>query len=254
MTKKILLSLVSVLALSTSYKSSDSAKSVSTKEAKSDTSAYVALPEVNVEKSSLSQIVLSSYNRLDFSKANELSFEVFEKAMTGFENLKKAGEIKEETVLLTVLDFSKSSNEKRLWVINTKTGAILFNALVAHGKNTGEEFAQNFSNTESSLQSSLGFYRTDLTYQGGNGYSLKLHGLDKGYNDAAFRRAIVMHGANYVNENFAKQHKRIGRSWGCPAVSTELAKPIINTIKDGSVLFIYYPDQSYLNETRWLKS
>ncbi len=251
MTKKILLSLISVLALSTSYKSSDSA---TTADKKSDTSAFAAFNEVDPTKNSVSNTVLSSYNRLDFSNVQTLSFDVFEKAMTGFENLKRAGEIKEETVLLTVCDFSKSSNEKRLWVINTETGEILFNALVAHGKNTGDEFATNFSNRESSLQSSLGFYRTDLTYQGGNGYSLKLHGLDKGYNDAAFRRAIVMHGANYVNENFAKQHRRIGRSWGCPAVSSQLAKPIINTIKDGSVLFIYYPDQNYLKDTKWLKS
>ncbi len=119
--------------------------------------------------------------------------------------------------------------------------------LVAHGKNTGEEFARKFSNTESSLQSSLGFYITESTYNGSNGFSLKLHGMDKGFNDRALQRAIVMHGADYVSEDFIKSQRRIGRSWGCPAVPTALAKPIINTIKDKNVIFIYYPDQNYLS-------
>jgi len=102
----------------------------------------------------------------------------------------------------------------------------LFNSLVAHGKNTGEEFARKFSNTESSLQSSLGFYVTESTYNGSNGFSLKLHGMDKGFNDRALQRAIVMHGADYVSEDFIKFQRRIGRSWGCPAVSNEFMKKL----------------------------
>ncbi len=154
---------------------------------------------------------------------------------------------------LTICDFSKSSNTKRLWVIDTDKKEILFNSLVAHGMGTGEEFAEKFSNTDSSHQSSLGFYVTETTYNGNNGYSLRLLGMDKGFNDAALSRAIVMHGADYVSENFAKQHKRIGRSWGCPAVPRDLAEPIINTIKAQNVLFIYYPDEQYLASSEWLK-
>jgi len=193
------------------------------------------------------------YKSIAFAPEHELNFEVFSKALTGFENMKKAGLLDENSHLLTVCDFSMSSNTKRLWVIDLNDKKVLFNSLVAHGKNTGEEFATNFSNTDSSLQSSMGFFITDATYNGGNGYSLKLLGMDKGFNDAAYRRAIVMHGADYVSEDFAASHKRIGRSWGCPAVPRDLTQPIINTIKGRNVLFIYYPDQNYLSKSEWLK-
>ncbi|KMQ66374.1 hypothetical protein ACM46_02205 [Chryseobacterium angstadtii] len=194
------------------------------------------------------------YKSISFDPEHELNYEVFSKALTGFENLKKAGLLNQDSHLLTICDFSMSSNTKRLWVIDTEEKKVLFNSLVAHGKNTGEEFATNFSNTESSLQSSLGFYITDATYQGDNGYSLKLLGMDKGFNDAAYRRAIVMHGADYVSDEFASMHKRIGRSWGCPAVPRALTQPIINTIKGRNCLFIYYPDQKYLSSSEWLKA
>lgn len=194
------------------------------------------------------------YKSITFEEGHELNGEVFFKALTGFENLKKAGLLNQDAHLLTVCDFSMSSNTKRLWVIDTAEKKVLFNSLVAHGKNTGEEFATNFSNTNSSLQSSLGFYITDATYNGDNGYSLRLLGMDKGFNDAAYKRAIVMHGADYVSEDFAAAHKRIGRSWGCPAVPRDLTQPIINTIKGRNLLFIYYPDQNYLSKSEWLKS
>ncbi|KMQ69965.1 hypothetical protein ACM39_02700 [Chryseobacterium sp. FH2] len=194
------------------------------------------------------------YKSITFDEGHELNEEVFFKALTGFENLKKAGLLNQEAHLLTVCDFSMSSNTKRLWVIDTNERKVLFNSLVAHGKNTGEEFATNFSNTNSSLQSSLGFYITDATYNGDNGYSLRLLGMDKGFNDAAYKRAIVMHGADYVSEEFAAMHKRIGRSWGCPAVPRDLTQPIINTIKGRNCLFIYYPDQNYLSKSEWLKT
>lgn len=193
------------------------------------------------------------YASLKFPE-NILEKNVFETAFKGFENLKKAGKVSPDSHLLTVCDFSKSSNTKRLWVIDTDKKEVLFNTLVAHGKNTGEEFAEHFSNTESSYQSSLGFYITDVTYSGDNGYSLKLLGMDKGFNDNALQRAIVMHGAAYVSDDFAREHKRIGRSWGCPAVPKELAEPVINTIKDQNVLFIYYPDENYLHSSEWLKN
>lgn len=194
------------------------------------------------------------YQSIAFDPEHELNYEVFSKALTGYENLKKAGLLTQDSHLLTICDFSMSSNMKRLWVIDLEDKKVLFNSLVAHGKNTGEEFATNFSNRESSLQSSLGFYITDATYQGDNGYSLKLLGMDKGFNDAAYRRAIVLHGADYVSDAFAAMHKRIGRSWGCPAVPRELTQSIINTIKGRNCLFIYYPDQNYLSSSEWLKA
>lgn len=194
------------------------------------------------------------YTSLSFENMNILKADVFYKAFTGFNNLKKAGKLPEEAHLLTVCDFSLSSTVKRLWVIDLNEHKILFNSLVAHGKNTGEEFAQKFSNTESSYQSSLGFYVTESTYNGSNGYSLKLLGMDSGYNDAALQRAIVMHGADYVSEDFIKSQKRIGRSWGCPAVPRALAEPIINSIKGKNCLFIFYPDEQYLSTSQWLKS
>lgn len=194
------------------------------------------------------------YSSFRFEDFNILDSDVFYKAYLGFSNLKKAGKLSEDSHLLTVCDFSLSSSEKRLWVIDLNENKVIFNSLVAHGKNTGEEFAQKFSNTESSYQSSLGFYITENTYNGSNGFSLKLLGMDPGFNDAALQRAIVMHGADYVSENFIKTQKRLGRSWGCPAVSRELAEPIINTIKGKTCLFIYYPDDQYLSSSTWLKA
>jgi len=193
------------------------------------------------------------YKELQFTDET-LNFEVFEKAFLGFQNLKNSGKLEPSAKLLSVCDFSLSSNRKRLWVIDLGEKKILFNTLVAHGKGTGEEFATDFSNIENSHQSSMGFYVTEQTYNGDNGYSLRLFGMDRGYNDAALERCIVMHGAKYVSEDFIKSEKRLGRSWGCPAVPTSLAKPIINTIKNRTCLFIYFPDQNYLASSQWLKN
>ena len=194
------------------------------------------------------------FSLIDFTNEEKLDEAVFEKAFEGFEKLKIVGQLPEESHLLTIVDFSKSSNKNRLWVIDLENKKVLFNALVAHGIGTGQEFAEHFSNRDSSHQSSLGFYITEATYTGNNGYSLRLMGVDKGFNDAALQRAIVIHGADYVSANFSAAHKRIGRSWGCPAVSRDLAGPIINTIKGKNCLFIYYPDNNYLKSSEWLKS
>lgn len=200
--------------------------------------------------------VLSSteelYKQINFDGHEILNFDIFEKAFRGFDKLKSEGHLPKESRYLTVCDFSQSSNKKRLWVIDMLQNKVVYNTLVSHGKGTGEEFAEKFSNIEGSHQSSLGFYVTETTYNGSNGYSLKLEGKDLGYNDAAMERAIVMHGADYVSEDFAKQHKRIGRSWGCPAVSREVAVEMIDLIKGKNCLFIYYPDQEYLNTSKWL--
>jgi len=187
---------------------------------------------------------VSVYNELNSNSFASPSFESFSIALEGFYKLKRNGQVTKD--ILTLIDFSMSSNSKRLWVIDLTTNKVLFNSLVAHGKNTGEEFASYFSNKAESFQSSLGFYATAEVYNGKHGMSLKLDGLQKGLNDKARERAVVVHGANYVSENFIKNHKRLGRSQGCPALPVELNEKIINVIKDKSCLFIYHPSKSSL--------
>ena len=144
---------------------------------------------------------------------------------------------------LTVIDYSLPSTTKRLWVIDLHTGRVLFHELVAHGKSSGDNLTTRFSNTVDSLQSSLGLFVTDDTYVGQNGYSLRLDGLDPGLNDHARARAIVVHGAPYVSEATARTLGRLGRSWGCPAVSTAVARQLIDAIKGGTAVFAYHPSQ-----------
>jgi L,D-transpeptidase catalytic domain len=148
--------------------------------------------------------------------------------------------------LLTVIDYSLPSTEPRLWVLDLERGEVLFHELVAHGRGTGENYATKFSNLNDSHQTSLGLFLTGGTYQGGNGYSMKLKGLHKGFNDRAEARYIVMHGAWYVSEAQARAQGRIGRSWGCPALSEEMAPKVIDTIKGGSFVFSYGGDEDWL--------
>lgn len=192
-------------------------------------------------KSKADLIVESVYQSLNPNQFILPQFESFSEALKGYYKLKEKGLVKKE--ILTLVDFSLSSNTKRLWVIDLATNTVLFQSLVAHGRNTGEEFATNFSNRTSSFQSSLGFYVTGEVYNGKHGLSLKLDGVEKGTNCNARSRAVVIHGADYVSESFIKQHKRLGRSQGCPALPNELTQPIINTIKEQSVLFIYHPSR-----------
>ncbi|HEX6861810.1 MAG TPA: murein L,D-transpeptidase catalytic domain family protein [Thermoanaerobaculia bacterium] len=144
--------------------------------------------------------------------------------------------------LLTIIDYSLPSTQPRLWVLDLEKGEVLFHELVAHGQGTGDNYATRFSNVKDSKQTSLGLFLTGGTYEGGNGYSLKLRGLDSGVNDRAEERHIVIHGAWYVSAEHARTHGRIGRSWGCPALPKETAGPVIDTIKDGSFLFVYGKD------------
>ena len=155
---------------------------------------------------------------------------------------------------LTVIDYSKSSAEKRLWVFDLRSHALLYEELVAHGKGSGDRFATAFSNNPESHQSSLGLFETKDTYSGKNGYSLRLKGLDAGFNDKALERAIVMHGAPYVSEKVAKSLGRLGRSWGCPALRQAVAHEIIDRIRGNGLLFAYYPDQKWLASSRFLGS
>ena len=187
---------------------------------------------------------ITTYNELNINSDKTPSFESFSIALEGFYKLKEKGLVTKD--ILTLIDFSKSSNTKRLWVINLTTNEVLFNTLVAHGRNTGEEFANYFSNKAESYQSSLGFYATAEVYTGKHGLSLRLDGLQKGLNDKARERAVVVHGADYVSESFIKNHKRLGRSQGCPALPVEMNEKIINVIKEKSCLFIYHPSKSSL--------
>lgn len=184
----------------------------------------------------------SIYSQLDVNSFDRPNFECFSAALDGFHLLKEKGQIAKN--ILTVVDFSMSSNAKRLWVIDLDKNVILFNTLVAHGRNTGEEFAKDFSNQAESYKSSIGFYATGEIYNGKHGLSLKLDGLEKGLNDNARERAVVIHGADYVSESFIRQNKRLGRSQGCPAIPVEMNAKIINVIKDKSCLFIYHPSKS----------
>lgn len=153
---------------------------------------------------------------------------------------------------LAVIDYSRPSDQPRLWVFDAARGKLLFQELVAHGRATGDRLAEKFSNSEGSHMTSLGLFRTAGTYQGSNGYSLRLQGLEEGVNDNALARAIVMHGAPYVSKALAARLGRIGRSWGCPAVRPEVAKSVIDTLKGGAAVFAYYPDAQWLRQSRFL--
>jgi hypothetical protein len=196
-----------------------------------------------------STIVLSSDTNIGqiYRSLNPNQFELpniqsFTQALKGFYLLKEKGLIHKD--ILTLIDFSLSSNIKRLWVIDLVSNTILYHSLVAHGRNTGDEYAKSFSNADRSFKSSLGFYATGEIYNGKHGISLKLDGLEKGVNDNARARGVVIHPANYVSDSFIKNNKRLGRSQGCPAVPEELSKGIINTIKNKSCLFIYFPSNN----------
>lgn len=182
------------------------------------------------------------YSNLYANNLTLPNLDSFSLALAGFYDLKDKGLISKD--ILTLIDFSLSSNVKRLWIVDLATNTILYNSLVAHGRNTGEEFANSFSNNDSSFKSSLGFYATGEIYNGKHGPSLRLDGLEKGINDHARARGVVVHGADYVSENFIKGNKRLGRSQGCPALPVELTQEIISVIKDKSCLFIYHPSRN----------
>ncbi len=169
-----------------------------------------------------------------------VGWKAFRRAVAGYHKI--AGRKRE---VLTLIDFSRPSTEKRLFVFDMKQRKLLYSSVVSHGKNSGENYATSFSNEYGSYKSSLGFYLTETTYQGKNGYSLILNGLEKGINDRARERAIVMHGAAYADPAVVGKSGRLGRSFGCPAVPQKLARPIIDAIKGGSVMYIYAETPDY---------
>lgn len=205
--------------------------------------------KVNVIDAVVKPITLASHADDIYSKIGlqqtGLAFPIFEKALTGFINLKTERKLNNDKDILTVIDFSKSSTSKRMWIIDLKNNALLLNTYVAHGRGSGDDMATKFSNIAESHQSSLGFYVTNETYFGKHGLSLRLDGHDKGVNHLARNRAIVIHGASYVSQDFIAKHGRLGRSHGCPAVPTELNKTVIELIKNKTCLFINGESNNY---------
>ena len=185
------------------------------------------------------QLLLTSIYT-DCELTDKLDFNVFKSAMDGYHSLDVPNK-----KLLSIIDYSKPSNEKRLFIIDVENHKLLYNTLVAHGKKSGYVNAIKFSNKYGSHKSCLGFFRTGISYYGKRGYSLELNGLEKGINDNAKSRGIVIHGARYVDERIANGNGVIGRSWGCPAVSKKLSKQIINLLKGGTLLYIYADDELY---------
>lgn len=188
------------------------------------------------------------YSNLHSANFSLPKLESFKEALNGFYKLKNQGLLSKN--IITLIDFSLSANTKRLWVIDLDTDTILLHSLVAHGRNTGDEYANSFSNAPESYKSSLGFYVTGEVYNGKHGKSLKLDGLEKGINDNARDRAVVVHGADYVSNSFIQNNKRLGRSLGCPAIPLEITNELIGTIRGKSCLFIYYPSESYRRSSK----
>jgi hypothetical protein len=192
--------------------------------------------------------IKSAYDSLHLSLKG-LSQQAFDYAKQGLDKLLQEGKLLNDSVV-SIIDFSQPSNKKRLFIVDLKNYKVLFNTFVAHGRNTGREWATSFSNESESYKCSPGFYITKETYEGKNGYSLKLEGMERGINDHAYERGIVIHGAAYVSDAVANAQGWVGRSQGCPAVPVQESRPIINTIKNGSCVFIYHP--SYVDRSAML--
>jgi hypothetical protein len=190
---------------------------------------------------------LTLYDSMKLEKSG-LDQKAFEYAWRGYHNLLKTGQLKKSYVL-SICDFTQSSSSKRMYVIDVAHKKLLYNTYVSHGMNSGVEYATSFSNRADSYKSSLGFFITSKTYTGRNGLSLKVRGIEKGYNDQASKRHIVLHGSNYISPEYLKDNGEMGRSLGCAAIPNSMSPKIIKTIKNGSCLFIYHPTVKYLTHS-----
>ncbi len=193
---------------------------------------------------------LSLYQKLSLEEKG-LSFDAFSLALKGYNRLLANNRIT-RTGIISICDFSQSSGNKRMYIVDLDNQALFLQTYVAHGRNSGGEFATRFSNKPESLQSSLGFYVTSQTYQGAHGLSLRMMGQEPGINDKALQRNIVVHGADYIEEEWLRKSDRMGRSFGCPAVPADESAHIINTIKNGTCLFIYHPGAGYVQRSKIL--
>jgi len=194
----------------------------------------------------------SLYSEIDL-KSYGLSQEAFEYALKGYMYLMEHHSIS-KTDVISICDFSQSSRNKRLYIVDLEQKKVLINTYVAHGRRSGSEYAKSFSNSMKSHKSSLGFYVTEKTYYGDHGLALRIHGVEKGFNDKACARNIVVHGSDYVGSDFIKMNKFNGRSFGCPAVPASEIDDVIGAIKDGSCLFIYHPTKKYIARSKILNS
>jgi len=189
------------------------------------------------------------YDELELATLG-LSEKAFDYAYKGYQRLVKKQKI--NTDILVICDFSQSSNKKRFYILDLANNKVLLTSYVAHGRGSGAEYAMRFSNRSRSHQSSLGFYVTSSTYYGEHGLSLRLRGLEPGYNNLAMKRNIVLHGAAYISDEYLNTNKFMGRSYGCPAVPEDECAEIIDLIKNGSCLFIYHPTKKYLQSSKIL--
>lgn len=192
-----------------------------------------------------SEDIMKKYQACDLD--GKMNDHVFKLAMTGLNYI-----VAPNDSIISIVDFSLPSTEKRFYLIDLKKEKLLINTYVSHGVNTGGDMAVSFSNKNGSRKSSIGFYMTAETYEGKHGLSLRLDGLEHGFNSRARRRYIVLHSASYVSEEFIKENGRLGRSWGCPALPLEVTPAVIDIVKEGSVLFIYGQDQRYFSKSKFL--
>lgn len=198
------------------------------------------------------RIAVRLFERSGLNKMG-LSMHAWATAFSGYLKLKAEGMLNNARYL-SIVDFSKHGGAKRFYVVDLQDTCVVFNTYVSHGRNSGERYASRFSNTENSLMSSLGFFITGSTYFGQHGLSLRLLGQERGFNNLAEQRGIVVHGADYVSEKVVQHQGYVGRSWGCPALPEELTEPVINTIRDGSAFFIYHPNERYQQSSKFLKN
>lgn len=212
----------------------------------------IKLAAFKAEYKMVMNTALSIYDRMDLEDSG-LSRKAFEYAWLGYHNLLKKGMLHRSDVL-SICDFSQSSSQQRMYVIDVRNKKMLYRTYVAHGINSGEEYANSFSNSPESCKSSLGFYVTRKTYYGSNGLSLRIDGVDYGFNDKANKRNIVIHGAPYVSLRILHKYGVMGTTFGCPAVPTEASAEIIPLVKNGTCFFIYYPSKKYLTQSKVLNS
>ncbi|WP_417887809.1 murein L,D-transpeptidase catalytic domain family protein [Zunongwangia sp.] len=236
-----------VLMFSTAFSGSTPKTPLNPSKIEEERSAVTAMMKPSFEEK-----IATIYS--DFTEKNESmpALTTFQHAMKGYYKLLEQGKVDKK--ILTIIDFNLSSKIKRFWVLDMNTQDVLFNTYTAHGKNSGMEFATSFSNSVNSHKSSLGFYVTGETYYGKNGLSLFIDGMEKGYNNNARKRYVVIHGSDYVNRNFISTRGRAGRSYGCPAIPRKLTRKVINIIKGKSVIFINKSNEDYLEHSSYLNS
>lgn len=242
-----LITVVAVLLFSFAFTTNSIVSENSEKVTSSHSILEEPLPELSVEEE-INQL----YTLFSEKNTSMPNLQSFKNGMLGYYKLADQDLVKKE--ILTIIDFTLSSKQKRMWVLDMANNKVLLHSVVSHGKNTGGEFATNFSNTVNSLQSSLGFYVTGETYIGGNGLSLFIDGMEEEFNSKARERYVVIHGADYANPESISNRGMLGRSYGCPAVPTALTKEFIDTIKGNSVLYIHSDDETYSKNSKMIRA